>query len=216
MMSEVNSSNLLSPVESLPRYHDDDEHQIIARKVYDQQVRKRLESLDASSMSFQGTGEVEVVMKIGGNRQKVSLPIRSIPADKLVELSAEYQEVASRIPRSWNPNGGEWDADNQRHRGTWDQDPSHPKFSSVAMELNRLTRKLTLDKVLYGLDIPLKDNHGNVVWDPDDDGIGNYDEAITALKRLKLSEEQLTQIETAIDNLSTQIEIDDEEEFTKK
>lgn len=215
-MSEVNSMNLLSPVESLPKYHDDDEHQIIARKVYDKQVRQRLESLDASSMSFQGTGEVELVIKIGGKLQKVALPIKSIPADVLNELSSHYQEVASKVPRSWNPDGGEWDAENQRHRGGWDQDPSHPKFAHVAMEINRSSKKLTIDKILYGLDIPLKDARGNVVWDSDEDGIRNYDEAVKSLKRLKLSEEQLSQIESAIDKLSFQIEIDDEEEFTKK
>lgn len=215
-MSEVNANNLLSPVESLPRYHDDDEHQIIARQVYDKQVRKRLESLDAANMSGQGTGEIELVLKIGGKAQKVALPIRSIPADTLIELSAEYQEVASRVPRSWNPNGGEWDADNQRHRGTWDQDPSHPKFAEIAMKINRLSKKLATDKVLYGLDIPLKDRTGQVVWSPDDDGPRDYDAAIEAFKRLKLSEEQISQIESAIDNLSFQVEIDDEEEFTKK
>jgi hypothetical protein len=214
-MSDVNS-HLLSPVEALPKYHDDDEHQIIARKVYDKQVRQRLESLDASSMSFQGTGEVELVIKIGGNHQKVALPIKSIPADVLGELSAPYQEVASKIPRSWNAEGGEWDADNQRHRGTWDQDPSHPKFAQVAMELSRLTKKLVLDKILHGLDIPLKDKHGNVVWDPDEEGIRHYDEAVKSLKRLKLTEEHMSQIEEAIDKLSAQIEMDDEEEFTKK
>lgn len=214
-MSEVNS-HLLSPIESLPRYHEDDEHQLIARQVYDKQVRQRLESLDASSMSFQGTGEVELVIKIGGKPQKVALPIKSVPSDLLTELSAEYQEMASRIPRSWNPDGGEWDAENQRHRGTWDQDPSNPKFSQVAMNINRLSKKLQIDKILHGLDIPLKDKHGTVVWDPDEDGIRNYDEAVKALKRLKLSEDQLTQIESAIDRLSYQIEIDDEEELTKK
>jgi hypothetical protein len=215
-MSEVNTNNLLSPVESLPRYHDDDEHQLIARQVYDKQVRKRLESLDASSMSFQGTGEVDLVIRIGGKPQKVSLPIKSIPADVLAELSAEYQEVASAIPRSWNPNGGEWDADNQRHRGTWDQDPSHPKFAHVAMRINRFAKKLTIDKVLHGLDIPLKDTRGNIVWDDNEDGPRDYDEAVKALRRLKLSEDQLSQIEAAIDKLSFQIEMDDEEDFTKK
>lgn len=215
-MSEINSSNLLSPVDSLPRYHDDDENMIIARKIYDQQIRKRLESLDASSMSFQGTGEVELVIKIGGHAQKVSLPIKSIPADLLAELSGEYQDVASKIPRAWNPNGGEWDAENQRHRGTWDQDPSNPKFAQIAMNISRLAKRLTIDKVLHGIDIPLKDRHGAVVWDPDEDGPRNYDEAVKALKRLKLSEDQLTQIETAIDKLSLQIEMDDEEEFSKK
>lgn len=214
-MSEVNS-HLLTPVESLPKYHDDDENMLIARQIYDKQVRQRLESLDASSMSFQGTGEVELVIKIGGKPQKVALPIKSIPADVLHELSSHYQEIASRIPRSWNPNGGEWDAENQRHRGTWDQDPSHPKFAQTAMEINRLSKKLTIDKILHGLDIPLKDKHGTVVWDPDEEGIRNYDEAVKSLKRLKLSEDQISQIETAIDNLSAQIEIDDEEEFTKK
>lgn len=214
-MSEVNS-HLLSPIESLPRYHEDDEHQLIARQVYDKQVRQRLQSLDASCMSFQGSGEVELVIKIAGKPRKVSLPIKSIPSDLLTELSAEYQEAASRIPRSWNPDGGEWDAENQRHRGTWDQDPSNPKFSQVAMSINRLSKKLQIDKILHGLDIPLKDKHGTVVWDPDEDGIRNYDEAVKALKRLKLSEDQLTQIESAIDRLSYQIEIDDEEELTKK
>lgn len=215
-MSELNASNLPSPVDALPRYHDDTPEQIIARQVCAKQVRQRLESLDASSMSFQGTGEVDLVIKIGGKPQKVSLPIKSIPADVLAELSAEYQEVASGIPRSWNPDGGEWDADNQRHRGTWDQDPSHPKFASVAMKINRLAKKLTIDKILHGIDIPLKDKSGNVVWDPDEDGVRNYDEAVKAIKRLKLSEDQLSQIETAIDKLSYQIEVDEEEEFTKK
>lgn len=215
-MSEINSNHLLTPMDSLPKYHEDDEHQVIARQVYDKQVRQRLESLDASSMSFQGTGTVDLVMKIGGRAQKVALPIKSIPADVLTELSSHYQKVASQIPRSWNANSGEWDADNQRHRGTWDQDPSHPKFALVAMEINQLSKKLVVDKILYGLDIPLKDKHGNVVWDSDEDGIRNYDEAVKALKRLKLSEEQMSQIEDAIDGLSAQVETEEEEDFTKK
>lgn len=215
-MSEVNS-HLLSPMESLPKYHDDDEHQLIARKVYDKQVRNRLESLDASSMSFQGNGEVVVMMRQGSNKLKpVSLPIKSIPADLLDELSSAYQETASKIPRSWNPDGGAWDTENQRHRGTWDQNPDHPRFANIALEIGRLTRKLRIDKILYGLDVPLKDTHGNVVWEPDENGVRNYDEAVKALSRLKFSEEQLTQIETAIDKLSIQVELDDEDEFIKK
>src|SRR5688500_7213600 len=150
-MSEVNSLNLLSPTEALPKYHDDTPEQTIAREVYAQQVRKRLESLDASSMSFQGTGEVELVIKIGGKPQKSVLPIKSIPADVLEEMSAEYQEVASKIPRSWNKDAGEWDDANGRHRGAWDQDPSHPKFAQTAIEIGRLTKKLTIDKILHGL-----------------------------------------------------------------
>src|SRR5687768_18391032 len=98
-MSENNSLNLLSPTEALPKYHDDTPEQIIARQVYAQQVRRRLESLDASSMSFQGTGEAEIVVKVNGKAELWAWPIKPIPSHVLAEISAEYNACPQQIAR---------------------------------------------------------------------------------------------------------------------
>lgn len=215
-MSDNNSLNLLSPTDALPKYHDDTPEQIIARQVYDQQVRRRLESLDASSMSFQGTGEVEIVVKVNGKAELWELPIKAIPSHVLGEISAEYNASAQKIPRKRFPDIGPWDEARKGHIGGWDQDMQHPQYSERVAEFTRLTEKLKIDKILHGLDIPLKDRRGNVVWDPDDQLGRDYDGAIEALKRLKLTDKQLEHIEKAIDDLSLEVEVDNEDELTKK
>ena len=215
-MSETNSLNLLSPTEALPKYHDDTPEQIIARQVYDQQVRRRLESLDASSMSFQGTGVIEIVIKVNGKAELCHLPIKAIPSHVLGEISAEYNASAQKIPRKRFPDAGPWDEARNGRIGGWDQDMQHPQYSEKVAEFTRLTEKLRIDKILHGLDIPLKDRRGNIVWDPDDELGRDYDGAIEALKRLKFTDKQLEYIEKAIEDLSLEVEVDDEEEFTKK
>lgn len=203
-MSEINSNHLLSPMESLPKYHEDDDHQLIARRVYDQQVRKRLESLNTGFTDFQGTDEVVLKIRASGKIKEIVLPIKAIPSDLLAELTAPSQKVATRIPRKRYDDGG------------WDQDPEHPRFLDAVEAFTAASKKLRFDKILHSLDIPLKDADGNIVWDCDEDGTRNYDEAMKALKRLKLSEKHLVQIENAINRLSVESEFDDEEEFTKK
>ena len=203
-MSENNSSHILSPMESLPKYHDDDEHQIIARKVYDKQVRQRLESLKIGFTDFQGSDEIVLKIKSGGEIKEVVLPIKAIPSDVLAEVMAPSQKLASKIPRKRYDDGG------------WDQDPDHPRFSEAVDQFTAASKKSRLDKILHSLDIPLKDQDGNIVWDCDEEGIRNHDEAIKALKRLKLSEKHLSQIDRAIDRLSVESDLDDEEDFTKK
>lgn len=215
-MSETNSFNLLSPDETLTKYHDDTPEQIVSRKIYEQQVRKRLGSLDASSMSFQGTGEVEIVIKVNGKAELWPLPIKAIPSHVLHDISAEYNACAQKIPRKRFPDVGPWDEAKKGHIGGWDQDMQHPQYSDKVAEFTRLTEKLRIDKILHGLDVPLKDRRGNVVWDPDDELGRDYDGAVEALKRLKFSDKQLEHIEKAIDDLSLQVEVDDEEELTKK
>lgn len=206
---------LLPPVDTYPRYHEDTEEQLISRKMYEHKVIKQLESLDASSMSFGGTGEVRIVIKIKGKPQECMLPIKSIPAHVLAKLSDAYQACASKIPRSWNPNAGEWDEAKQRFSGAWDQDPSHPRFSEVAMELTTLTRKLNIDKVLHGIDVPLKSIQGDVVWSNKEDGPRYPEQAIMALNHLGIREAEIEQIAQAIDDLSLKVETDDEEELLK-
>lgn len=203
-MSESNSSNLLSPIDSLPRYHEDNEHQIIARKVYDKQVRQRLESLDTGAADFQSTDEIVLKVRSGREIKEIVWPIKAIPADTLADLMAPSQKLATKIPRKRYDDGG------------WDQDPVHPRFEEAVAEFNKASKKVRLDKILHSLDIPLKDADGNIVWDSDEDGPRSYDEAIKLLKRLKLSEKHLAQIDKAIDRLSIEAELDDEEEFTKK
>lgn len=217
-MSDIVTNNVISPEESLPRYHEDTPEQLIARDVYAEHVKRRLESLDVSSMTFQGTDEVEVVLKIGGKPEIVLLPIKSIPAHVLSEISAEYNACAGKIPRKRFPDIGPWDEAKQGHVGGWDQDMQHPEYTKHVAEFTRLTEKLRVDKILHGLDIPLKDRRGNIVWDPNDDvaNKGSYNDAVEALKRLGLSEKQMNQIVAAIDKLSIQVEVDDEEELTKK
>lgn len=215
-MSEVNANNLLSPTEAMVKYSDDTPEQITARGFYDKQVRKRLESLDASSMSFQGTGEVEIVIKVNGKSELWVLPIKAIPSHVLSDISAEYNACAQKIPRKRFPDAGPWDEARKVHLGGWDQDMQHPQYAEKVAEFTRLTEKLRIDKILHGLDIPLKDRRGNVVWDPDDELGRDPKGAVEALKRLGLTDKQLEHIEKAIDDLSLQVEVDDEEEFTKK
>lgn len=203
-MSENNNSHLLSPMESLPKYHDDDEHQIIARKVYDKQVRQRLESLKIGFTDFQGSDEIVLKIRSGSESKEVVLPIKAIPSDVLAELMAPSQKLASKIPRKRYDDGG------------WDQDPDHPRFQEAVDQFTKASKKSRLDRILHSLDIPLEGEDGNIVWDCDEEGIRDYDEAIKALKRLKLSEKHLAQIDRAIDRLSVESDLDDEEDFTKK
>lgn len=210
---------LLPPVDTYPRYHEDNEHQIIAREVYKQQVVKQLESLDsldASSMSLGATGELPVVIKINGEVQECLLPIKTIPGHVLLKLGAPYQACAATIPRSWNPSAGEWDESSGRYSGGWDQDPSHPRFTEVAMKLGVLTRDLNIDKVLHGIDIPLKNRQGEIVWSNKEDGPRDRDQAIKVLEQLGIRDTDIEKIATAIDDLSLKVEMDDEEEFLKK
>ena len=203
-MPQVGSSNLPSPIDSLARYHEDTEHQIIARKVYDQQVRKRLESLSIGFTGFQGTDEVVLKIRVAGEIKEQVLPIKAIPSDVLANLLAPSQKIASKIPRK------------RYEDGSWDQAPDHPRFQESVDSFTSASKKLRLDKILHSLDIPLQDKDGNIVWDCDEDGTRNYDEAIKALKHLKLSEKHLVQIDKAIDKLSIGSDLDDEEDFSKK
>lgn len=201
---EVNSSKLLSPIESLPKYHEDTPEQKIARDVYSKMVRERLESLNTGFTDFQGTDEVVLKIRNGGKFKEIVLPIKAIPSDTLTELLSVSQKLASKIPRKRYDDGG------------WDQDPDHPRFSEAVEAFTVAQKKLRFDKILHAIDIPLRDADGNIVWDCDEDGHRDYDGAIKALKRLKLSEKHLIQIDKAIDRLSIEIELDDEEEYTKK
>jgi len=215
-MSEFSANSILSPTESLPRYDNDTPEQLVARQVYAEQVKKRLESLDASYMSFQGTGEVEVVIKVNGKAELYVLPIKAIPAHVLNEISAEYNACAGKIPRKRFSDIGPWDEAKKGHIGGWDQDMQHPQYTERVAEFTRLTQKLRIDKILHGLDIPLKDRRGNVVWDPNDELGRDYAGAVEALQRLRLSEKQLDQIQDAIDNLSIEVETEDEQDWAKK
>lgn len=215
MENDNHTFQLLTTEESLPRYSEDTPEQLIARKVYAEQVKRRLESLDTATMSFQGSGEVEVVLRIAGKNVRRYLPIKSLPGDLLAELAREYNVCAAKLPRSWNKEGGEWDEQRGCKTGGWDQDPAHPRYAEVAGELARLSRKLNYDKVLHGLDIDITDGR-KVLWSADPEGPRDYETAIKKLSKLGLTDAAIERIAEAIDNLSLQVEEDDEEEWVKK
>lgn len=206
IIEKENHTGVLSPKDTLPIMAPDTDDQAIARKVYETHVRKKvLDSLDPSSMSFEGRGEVPIKLSMNGEVIDLSLPIKSIPAHRMFEISKAYQECAAHIPRKWNSESEEWD-----------QDQSHHDFPEIALKLMDLTRKLAYDKLLEGIDIPLKDKTGQVIWSNKDTGNRDREAAITVLEQMGIQESQVAAISDAIDNLSLEVQSDDEDAFTKK
>lgn len=218
IIKSVNPQKVLEPEACLAYMHDDTEAQLLSRQHYAREVKKtvRLDQLNASKMSFQAKGEVEIALYIEEEVMPFLLPIKAIPAHVLEELGKAYNEAAGRIPRRWNPQAGEWDEKTQRYSGMWDQDQSLPEFREIAVSLVHLSRQLTIDKVLQGLDVTLYDQHGEMVWDHQRAWkVRERDKAIAALQYMGIGQPELLRIADAIDNLSIKAEVESEEAYSK-
>jgi hypothetical protein len=195
---------LLSTDEALPTMLPPDIEQQIAQAVYEKQVRTTLESLDLSRISFAQRGSVEISLQMGGSEQVINIPIKSLPAWRIKEISHEYQQCATKLPRRWDVEEKDWV-----------QDQADPKFADGAMHMWNLDRQLAYDKVLYGIDVPITKGL-DVVWNADNPDRYSKEEAIALLNEKGIQEYQIRKIAAAIDALSEDTAQKEELDFTKK
>ena len=102
--------DLPAPEDSLQTFMGDTPKKRMARKKAEMAVRARLESLDARTMSFNGKGTVPLTLMIDGEEVEKDLPIKTIPAYIMADISRDYQVCATSIPRRWNPDAGRREA----------------------------------------------------------------------------------------------------------
>ncbi len=213
-MSE-NHVAFIEPMKTLPRMMDDDPDTEIARRIYQQQVKKRLTSLDLSDISFENTGEVEVRYVRNGETIEQVIPIKTIPEYELNRINEVVIKATLKIPKVWNPNIGDYNEETQRYAGGYDIAPNHPDYADRIADMRAAQRRAVYEKMLYGIDFPITMGK-EVIWDSDPAGNRDMERAIVALQRTGITEEIVDKVVSAIDDLGVKSAVSNEADWEKK
>lgn len=191
----------------LPDGHDDH----LARNIYGGQVKRVLSELSAKKQRFYAKGTVDILFtgedEAGQPEEYLaSIKIRSIPEHVIDAESRAYQEVAAEMPYRLNPETGDHEADRD-----------DPQFMAAARRLAAAQRELMYAKLLYGLDMPVIDEDGAMVWSPSARSAQNMEAAKRVLTEVMgISAGQVTRIVEAIDALTEGQAAAEDEALEKK
>lgn len=202
----MNHSQILPPEDSLPTMMPETPAQKVSQQLHGVDVKNRIKSLGKRGVNFWRTGKVELeYVDEDGNPQVGEIHIRSIPMRIMREISGEYNDCISRMPRVWS-----------EERKTWEQDMSDPESAQLMSRLVQLQGELTLDKFLYGTMLEFYDEDEQLVWGPTKRDSDQRDAAIEAINRSGLTLEDINKVVAAIDELVATDEEETKEEFEKK
>lgn len=204
--NSVETMDILEPDDALPSMIPDTAEQLISRKIHESQVKTALSSLNWSSVGFQISKEIEIPVVVAGKKIMATTTIKAIPADVLEEISKEYQDIATSIPKVYN-----------KEAGGYIHDESSKGFHEATIKMLDAIRKLNYRKILESWCVTLRDESDNVVWDNEDrDGRRTVKEGMAALKALRLPQSTINYMVEQIDSISSDAMSEDDSEFAKK
>jgi hypothetical protein len=201
----LNDVRILSPEDAQPTAFQDTPSQIVSRKVYGDQVKKRMKTLDARKQSAWRLGQSTIRLKEEDVWETYTIDIRSIPGGIMESIAKEYNSAVSSFPMKWN-----------EETKTYDQDFWSPDAVELRANLIPVQNRLAMDKVLYGMMTEIKDENGNVVWDAGRGITQDKDSAIATIWAMGLTWDDIRIIANDIDDLMARIDKEDEESIEKK
>lgn len=209
--AQERENGILTPDATLMNMLPDSPDDHLARAVYGGQVKRVLTELSAKRQRFYAKSSVDILFTgedEDGRPEEylASIKIRSIPEHVIEAESRAYQEVAAEMPYRLNPTTGEHEADRD-----------DPQFITAARRLVAAQRELMYAKLLHGLDMPVIDENGNVVWSPNARTAQNKEEATRVLTDVMgITSGQITLLVEAIDALTEGVSAKEDEKLEKK
>lgn len=207
-MPKSSEEQNLALVENLAGFTPETAEQATARQLAESEIRTQLKSLKSLSprrMNLQSRAEVLLDFFADGEKQKLAIPIKSIPSYVAVEIGSNI--VPPDVPQKRDAKTGEI-VDDRTHR-------DYAKARAATLELDYRLRCL---KVLHGLDIDIEsaDKEGEIVWSRDESGTRDVDAAIDSLEVMGFTTFHLQRLSDEIDRISGQVQAIEQEETEKK
>lgn len=119
---------------------------------------------------------------------------------KLIPIRSVDREIVRRALQKLWP-------DREKARKKRIIDKNTRQVTLVYDETDPIVQKSNMDFVdlrrLYALAVPLRDSQGNLIWDPNNTEFQEHESGLAAFRALGLSENQMGQLDQAIDDLDS-------------